>query len=151
MAKTSGLLKKMQAKHEHEAKVAATLSDKWAKQAAVDSLVLTMGYGKTIGRRPWGAMRIKRFVDEWVEIWLWVIRGYEGEPDSDAIRKEVDELLKKKVPPELYMPWFYRYVGFVEKSIEEERADDRPKWKRDGMDTDGSTTEDLLRDLRGGC
>ena len=149
MAKNA-FLKKMQAKHEYEAKTAIMLAEKWTRQAALDALVLTLGYGECMGE-PWGAMRIKRFVDEWVPVFLWVLQGAQGDPDSDAIREQVDKRLKPKVPPELYGDWGHRYPDFIEETIAEEQERFRSRWKKDGMDTDAGTTNDLLRDLMGGC
>lgn len=151
MAKRNAFLTKMQARHEHEAKTSIILAEKWTRQAALDALVLTLGYGECMSKDPWGAMRIKRFVDEWVPIFLWVLKGAQAEPDSDAIRAQVDARLKPKVPPDIYGDWAHRYPGFISETIAEEQDRLRPGWKRDGMDTDGGATEDLLRDLRGGC
>jgi hypothetical protein len=150
MAKRNAFLTKMQARHEHEAKTSIILAEKWTRQAALDALVLTLGYGECMGT-PWGAKRIKRFVDEWVPIFLWVLKGAQAEPDSDAIRAQVDARLKPKVPPDIYGDWAHRYPGFISETIAEEQDRLRAGWKRDGMDTDGGATEDLLRDLRGGC
>ena len=149
MAKRNAFLTKMQARHEHEAKTSIILAEKWTRQAALDALVLTLGYGECMGK-PWGAERIKRFVDEWVPVFLWVLKGAQAEPDSDAIRAQVDARLKPKVPPDIYGDWAHRYPGFISETIAEEQDRLRPGWKRDGMDTDGGATEDLLRDLRGG-
>ena len=151
MAKRNAFLTKRHARHEHEAKTSITLGEKWVRQAALDALVLTLGYGECMSKDPWGAMRIKRFVDEWVPIFLWVLKGAQAEPDSDAIRAQVDARLKPKVPPDIYGDWAHRYPGFISETIAEEQDRLRPGWKRDGMDTDGGATEDLLRDLRGGC
>lgn len=150
MAKRNAFLTKMQARHKNEAKTAVVLAEKWMLQAALDALVLTLGYGQSMGRTPWGAKRIKRFTDDWAENFLLVKKGSEGDPDSDAIRAEVDKLLRAKVPPENYGDWGMRYPGFIEETIQEEQERLRPRWKRDGMDTDGGTTNELLRDLRGG-
>lgn len=150
MAKRNGFLTKMQARHEKEAKTSIMLAEKWTRQAALDALVLTLGYGECMGK-PWGATRIKRFVDEWVPVFLWVLQGAQGDPDSDAIREQVDKRLKPKVPPDIYGDWAHRYPGFIAESIQEEQDRFRSRWKKDGMDTDAGTTNDLLRDLRGGC
>ena len=150
MARRNGFLTKMQARHEKEAKTSIMLAEKWTRQAALDALVLTLGYGECMGK-PWGATRIKRFVDEWVPVFLWVLQGAQGDPDSDAIREQVDKRLKPKVPPDIYGDWAHRYPGFIAETIAEEQDRLRPKWKKDGMSTDAGTTNDLLRDLRGGC
>lgn len=150
MAKRNGFLTKMQARHEYEAKTSIMLAEKWTRQAALDAVVLTLGYGRSMGKTPWGAMRIKRFTDDWVENFLLVLKGAQGAPDSDAIRAEVDKLLRAKVAPENYGDWGMRYPGFIEETIQEEQERLRPRWKRDGMDTDGGTTNALLQDLRGG-
>lgn len=150
MAKRNDFLTKMQVRHKNVAKTAVVLAEKWMLQAALDALVLTLGYGQSMGRTPWGAKRIKRFTDDWAENFLLVKKGSEGDPDSDAIRAEVDKLLRAKVPPENYGDWGMRYPGFIEETIQEEQERLRPRWKRDGMDTDGGTTNELLRDLRGG-
>ena len=150
MAKRNGFLTKMQARHEYEAKTSIVLAEKWTRQAAMDALCLTLGYGKCMGKRTWGATRIARFADEWVENFLWVLRGVQGDPDSDAIRAQADKLIRPKVPPDRYREYDYRYPGFIAETLAEEQERLRPKWKKDGMDTDGGTTEDLLRDLRGG-
>lgn len=150
MARRNAFLTKMQAQHEREAKTSIALAEKWTRQAAMDALCITLGYGKCMRKRRWGATLIARCADEWVENFLWVLKGAQGDPDSDAIRAQVDKLLKQKVPPERYRDWDYRYPGFIAETIAEERDRLRPKWKRDGMDTDSSTTDELLRDLRGG-
>ena len=82
---------------------------------------------------------------EWTELFLWIMRGLEGYPDSDAIREQVDKLLKPKVPEELYIQWTGRYVGTFDETLEEEVKRMRPKWLRDGDLTEDPVTSKLLK------
>ena len=145
MGRKNDFLKKMQEKHKQEAKTSVVLTEKWTRQAACDALVLLFGYGKSMGKKPWGQKKIYRAVMEWTELFLWIMRGLEGYPDSDAIRKQVDKLLKSKVPPELYIQWTGRYVGTFDETLEEEVQRMRPKWLRDGDLTEDPVTSKLLK------
>lgn len=122
-----------------------TLTEKWVRQAACDALVLLLGYGKCMGDDTWGTERIYRAVMEWTEIFLWIIRGLEGHPDSDAIQVQVDRLLVPKVRPELFGDWHYRYVGFVKETLEQEVKRLRAKWKREGKLAEDPVTTELLK------
>ncbi len=145
MGRKNDFLKKMQEKHKQEAKTSVVLTEKWTRQAACDALVLLFGYGKCMNGKPWGQKRIYNAVMEWTELFLWIMRGLEGYPDSDAIREQVDKLLKSKVPPELYIQWTGRYVGTFDETLEEEVKRMRPKWLRDGDLTEDPVTSKLLK------
>ena len=145
MGRKNAFLTKMQEKHKQEAKTSVVLTEKWTRQAACDALVLLFGYGKCMNGKPWGQKKIYRAVMEWTELFLWIMRGLEGYPDSDAIREQVDKLLKSKVPPELYIQWTGRYVGTFDETLEEEVKRMRPKWLRDGDLTEDPVTSKLLK------
>lgn len=145
MGRKNDFLKKMQEKHKQEAKTSVVLTEKWTRQAACDALVLLFGYGKCMNGKPWGQKRIYNAVMEWTELFLWIMRGLQGYPDSDAIREQVDKLLKTKVPPELYIQWTGRYVGTFDETLEEEVQRMRPKWVRDGDLTEDPVTSKLLK------
>lgn len=145
MGRKNAFLAKMQQQHKQEAKASIVLTEKWTRQAACDALVLLLGYGNCLGKTKWGQKRIYRAVMEWTELFLWVLRGLEGCPDSDAIREQVDKLLKPKVPPELYRQWTGRYVGTFEETLEEEVQRMHPKWVRDGDLTEDPVTSKLLK------
>lgn len=145
MGRKNDFLTKMQEKHKQEAKTAVVLTEKWTRQAACDALVLLFGYGESMGKKPYGQEKIYRAVMEWTELFLWIMRGLEGYPDSDAIREQVDKLIKPKVPEELYRKWEGRYVGMQEETLEEEVKRMRPKWLRDGDLTEDPVTSKLLK------
>lgn len=150
MAKQSSFLKRMQHQHEQMEKTSVMLAEKWTRQAALDAVVLTLGYGECMGGDCWGAGRIDRFANEWASNLLEILRGAQGQPDSDAIRQKTDTLLRPKVLPEHYAEWQQRYPGWIAETLEEENARSRSQWKRDGMDTNAGVTGELLRDLREG-
>ena len=145
MGRKNAFLKKMQANHEREAKTAITLAEKWTRQAACDALVLLLGYGDCMGKIKWGQKGIPQAVNEWTELFLWVLKGAQGEPDSDAIRAQVDKLLKEKVPPELYGEWEKRYPGWFTETLEQEAERMRPGWKREGKIAEDPSTSKLLK------
>jgi hypothetical protein len=145
MGRKNDFLTKMQEKHKQEAKTAVVLTEKWTRQAACDALVLLFGYGESMGKKPWGQEKIYRAVMEWTELFLWIMRGLEGYQDSDAIRVQVDRLLKPKVPEELYREWDGRYPGMLGETMEEEVQRMRPKWLRDGDLTEDPVTSKLLK------
>ena len=145
MAKRNDFLTKMQRRHEFEAKTSVILAEKWTRQAACDALVLLLGYGDAMGGKPWGREKILKAVNEWTEVFLWVSKGAQGDPDSDAIRVKVDRMLKPKVPEELYRDWEGRYPGWQEETFEQETDRMRPGWKREGKIAEDSTTSNLLK------
>ena len=145
MAKKNAFLTKLQEKHKQEAKTSIVLTEKWTRQAACDALVLLLGYGESMGKTKWGQKKIYRAVMEWTDLFLWILRGLEMHPDSDAIREQTDKLLKPKVPPELYRQWTGRYVGTFEETLEEEVQRMHPKWVRDGDLTEDPVTSKLLK------
>lgn len=145
MAKKNAFLAKMQRNHEQEAKTSIILTEKWTRQAACDALVLLLGYGNCMGKTKWGQKRILRAVAEWTELFLWVLRGLQGYPDSDGIREQVDKLLKPKVVEELYRVWDDRYPGWSHETMEQEVKRMRPKWVRDGDMTEDPVTSKLLK------
>lgn len=145
MGRKNAFLTKMQAKHEQEAKTSIVLAEKWTRQAACDALILLLGYGTVMGKTRWGQKKILKAVKEWTELFLWVLRGLQWDPDSDAIREQTDQLLKPKVIPELYRDWDGRYPGWIHETLEEEVKRMRPKWKRDGDLTEDPVTSELLK------
>lgn len=145
MAKRNAFLTRMQATHAREAKTAISLAEKWTRQAACDALILLLGYGSIMGKTRWGKKKILKAVNEWTELLLWVLRGLQGYPDSDAIREQVDKLLQPKVMEELYRDWDGRYPGWIHETMEQEVNRLRPAWKRDGELTDDPVTSELLK------
>lgn len=147
MAKRNAFLTKMQAVHEREAKTSIILAEKWTRQAACDAMILLLGYGKCMGRYRWGRKKILLAINEWTELFLWVLEGAQGNPDSDAIREQVDRLLEPKVMPDLYRKWEGRYPGFFHETMEEEVARLRPGWKRNGELAEDPVTSNLLKGI----
>jgi hypothetical protein len=147
MGRKNAFLKKMQANHEREAKTGIVLAEKWTRQAACDALVLLLGYGSIMGKTKWGKQKIYRAVNEWIELFLWVLDGLQGKPDSDAIRVQVDRLLKPKVVDELYKEWDVRYPGWQGETLQEEVERLRPMWKREGQLTEDPVTSSLLKGI----
>lgn len=145
MAKRNAFLTKMQRRHEFEAKTSIILAEKWTRQAACDAMVLLFGYGKCMGKTLWGSKKIVAAIEEWTELFLWILRGAQSHPDSDAVREQVDRLLKAKVPPERYGDWTVRYSGWISETLKEEVEKSRPSWKRDGELTDDPVTSNLLK------
>lgn len=143
MAKKNAFLQKMQAKNKVEAMQVMDLTERFTRQAAFDAALLTLAYGKCMGNDPWGPKRLVAFGDEFVENFLFVMQGAQYSPDADAIRSQVDKLLKAKLPEDRYGDWPYRYRGWVEESIEGESQKRRGKWAREGMETrnDGGTSQ----------
>lgn len=145
MGRKNAFLTKMQQQHKREAQTAIILTEKWIRQAACDALVLLLGYGEIMGKTKWGQKKNYRAVMEWTELFLWILRGLEMHPDSDAIREQVDKLLKPKVPEELYREWGVRYPGMLGETMEEEVQRMRPKWLRDGELAADPVTSKLMR------
>ncbi len=85
MGHKNAFLKRMQANHEREAKTGIMLAEKWTRQAACDALVLLLGYGACMGRTKWGKKRILRAVEEWTELFLWVLKGLQGALAADTV------------------------------------------------------------------
>lgn len=146
MAKNA-FLKKLQAEQERKNKAVGDLTERWTMQAALDAAIITLGYGSCMGGDTWGAKRLEAFGDEFVQNLLWVVTGARYDPGADGVRSEVDKLLKKKIPHR-FGPWPMRYVHWIEPTLEEEAAQNRSKWKKEGMNTDGSITDKLLKDLK---
>lgn len=147
MGRKNAFLTKIQKKHEREEKTAIMLAEKWTRQAALDALVLLLGYGEIMGKDSWGMKRIERAANEWTTLFLWILRGAQGSPDSDAIREQVDRLLKPKVTPELYRVWEERYPNWITETLEEEVQRLRPGWKREGDLEKDTVTSDLLKGI----
>lgn len=61
----------------------------------------------------------------------YVCRGYMPEdPESDAIRADVDRRLQAKVPAREFVPWFGRYPMQQQTTLEEEHAVCGKKWRK---------------------
>lgn len=90
-----------------------------------------------------GAKRLEAFGDEFVKNLLYVTGGASYRPDADAIRTEVDKLLKAKLSPDRFGPWAVRYPHWTEDALEVEAKKKRGKWVKDGMNVknDGGTSE----------
>lgn len=142
MAKNA-FLKKMQAKAQTDAKNMMDLTERFTRQAAMDAALLTLGYGKCMGNDPWGPKRLVAYGEEFIENFLFVMQGCQYSPDADAIRVQVDKLLKAKLPEDRYGDWQVRYRGWVEETLEVEAQNRRSKWVREGMESrnDGGTSE----------
>ena len=142
MAKNA-FLKKMQAEKRKENLQAMSITEQWCKQAALDAVLITLGYGSCMGKDPWGAERLVRFGVEFVENLEFVMSGLQYTPDADAIRVKVSRLLKDKLPEESYREWDYRYAHWIESELEVEAQKKRRAWVKDGMDikNDGGTSE----------
>lgn len=143
MAKNA-FLRKLQAEQERKSKAVGDLTERWSMQAALDAAIITLGYGYCMGNDQWGAKRLEAFGDEFVQILLWVVTGARYEPGADGVRREVDKLLKKKIP-DRFGPWPMRYIHWIEPTLEEEAAKNRNKWKKEGMDTKDNVTSELLK------
>ena len=142
MAKNA-FLKKMQAKNERDSMNLMDLTERFARQAMHDAALLTLAYGKCMGNDPWGPKRLEAFGRECLENYWFVMDGAQFSPDADAVRAQIDKLLKAKLPEDIYCSWPERYRGWVEESIEGEAQNRRSKWARGGMDTkhDGGTSQ----------
>lgn len=142
MAKNKGF-KFNEAKHRKESLQAMAITEQWLKQAALDAVLITLGYGSCMGKDPWGAERLVRFGVEFIENLMFVCDGLQYTPDADAGREKVDKLLKAKLPAESYRDWGYRYTHWIERTLEEEAKVKRRTWIKDGMDikNDGGTSE----------
>lgn len=143
MAKKNAFLQQLQAKTQKDAKTMMDLTERFTRQAAMDAALLTLGYGKCMRDDPWGAKRLVAFGEEFIENFLFVMQGCQYSSDADAIRVQVDKLLKAKLPEDRYGDWSIRYRGWVEEPLEVEAQKRRGKWVREGMDVrnDGGTSE----------
>lgn len=92
------------------------------KQAMFDSIMLTLGYGESMGNDKWGEQRIVAFTKEVLETYTTLVHpGLEIRNDADGFRGKVDEMLKKKLPKH-FEPWIERYVFWREESLEQQAA-----------------------------
>ena len=142
MAKNKGF--KLHQAQQYQAQLRRTeLTTQWCHQAALDAVLITLGYGNCMGSDPWGPERLVRFGAEFAENLQWLMGGLQYTPDADAIRIQVDRLLKAKLPEESHYPWDKRYRAWLDFDIETETKRQRREWVRDGMDTknDGGTSE----------
>ena len=84
------------------------------KQAMFDAIMLTLGYGESMGNDKWGEKRIIAFATECLETYKTLVHpGLELRNDADGFRGKVDEMLKKKLHNN-FMPWDERYVFWRE-------------------------------------
>lgn len=143
MGSKNAFLKQMQAKRKRDTENVMDLTERFTRQAAMDAALLTLAYGKCMKRDPWGGKRLVAFGEEFIENFLFVMQGCQYSPDADAIRVQIDKLLKAKLPEDRYGDWPERYRGWVQDTLENEARKRRGKWQREGMDTrnDGGTSE----------
>ena len=92
------------------------------KQAMCDAVILTLGYGESMGNDKWGEGRITAFIAELQDTYKNdVFPGIQVRNDSDGFRAKVDKLLKQKCP-NAFVPWPVRYVFRREESLEQQAA-----------------------------
>lgn len=92
------------------------------KQAMFDSIMLTLGYGESMGNDKWGEQRIVAFAKEVLETYKTLVHpGLELRNDADGFRGKVDEMLKKKLHKN-FESWDERYVFWREESLEKQAA-----------------------------
>ena len=90
------------------------------KQAMFDAIMLTLGYGESMGNDKWGEKRIIAFATEVLETYKTLVHpGLELRNDADGFRGKVDEMLKKKLHNN-FMPWDERYVFWREEPLEQQ-------------------------------
>lgn len=109
MAKNNGF-RAYAARQKEKSLGALELMKQLCDQACLDAIILTLGYGECMKSDPWGQERMDRFCREWAQNVAYVCRGYMPEdPESDAIRADVDRRLQAKVPEREFVSWFGRY------------------------------------------
>lgn len=145
MAKKNAFLIKLQKESEAKAKKTGDLTERWTRQAALDAAIITLAYGDCMKNDPWGAKRLEAFGDEFVKNLLYVTKGASYAPDADAIRAEVDKLLKAKLSPERFGEWAMRYPYWIEDPLEVEAQKQRKSWTKEGMSTADGGTSELLK------
>lgn len=92
------------------------------KQAMFDSIMLTLGYGESMGNDKWGEQRIVAFAKEVLETYNTLVHpGLELRNDADGFRGKVDEMLKKKLHKN-FESWDERYVFWREEPLEKQAA-----------------------------
>ena len=92
------------------------------KQAMFDSIMLTLGYGESMGNDKWGEQRIVAFAKEVLETYKTLVHpGLELRNDADGFRGKVDEMLKKKLHKN-FESWDKRYVFWREEPLEKQAA-----------------------------
>lgn len=128
MAKKNAFLEKLQTKAATRELMSTAEGIGQTKQGMVDAIIMTLGYGDCMKDRPWGEGRIMAFVEECLENYqTQVFPGIELRDDSDAFRKQTDELIAKKCPKYFAEqgPWPMRYPFWTELTIEQEAARNR--------------------------
>lgn len=130
MAKNNGF-RAYAARQKEKSLGALELMKQLCDQACLDAIILTLGYGECMKSDPWGQERMDRFCREWAQNVAYVCRGYMPEdPESDAIRANVDRRLQAKVPEREFVSWFGRYPMQQQTTLEEEHAACGKKWRK---------------------
>ena len=128
MAKKNAFLEKLQAKADTRELMSTAEGIAHTKQAMIDSIILTLGYGSCMKNDPWGEKRIMAFVEECMENYKnEVFPGIEVRDDADGFRQKTDERIAKKCPKyyESDGPWPVRYPFWKELSLDDEAARSR--------------------------
>lgn len=143
MAKKNAFLQKMQYEKDMAALTTSKRFGQWMVQAGTDALVLTLGYDDVMKGRNWGEQRIREFGAAWATNLTLVMQGMGMRPDADAIRAEVDKLVRGKTSEERFVPWENRYQDWQDRSVEAERKMLGKYWEKTGQTAkdDGGTSE----------
>lgn len=132
MGANNAFLKKLQAEQAKKELLATADGLGKAQQAMFDAIILTLGYGESMGGDNWGEKRIMAFIEEIRQTYNeMVFPGIEIRPDADGFRANVDKLLKAKCPNG-FLPWEKRYPFWKTETIEEEAAREKKKRNRKG-------------------
>ena len=99
------------------------------KQAMIDAIIVTAGYGSCMKNDKWGEQRIQPFIDEVLENYRkQVFPGIEVRPDAPGFRDSTDALIQKKCPKYFAEKgaWPQRYHPYWEEpNMEEEKKQER--------------------------
>lgn len=141
MGRKNAYLTQMQRQQDTRMLNMGTVMMQWSTQVAVDALIKTLGYGACMKNDPWGEQRILALAEEWLANIDHIWGGISRQPDADAIRRQTDTMLKKKIPS-AYGPWEQRYIEWTEDTLSREVSKFRGLWKKQGLlDNDGGTSQ----------